>query len=141
MKIITSNPVLQDQNFSPSEFYYNQEGPYSSEYLAQQSSSIPFSNEYIASQQKKGLTWDKVKGAWTKAQESGLIDKGKELLGGLFGKKPKSKPAPVSTSGGGGGKGSGRTQQGMSDTTKLLIGVGVVAVLGFVIYKASKGNK
>jgi hypothetical protein len=138
MRIITSNPVVT----SGGQAYSNVDdmaGPYAPGYTAPQSSGAPFSPEYIASQQSKGLTFDKIKGIWTKAQESGIIDKGKDLLGGLFG-KPKKKPVPVSTSSGGsgGGKGKSKTKKGMSDTTKILIGVGVVAVLGFVIYKVSK---
>jgi len=96
----------------------------------------PYSNEFLQSQQNKGLTWDKVKGAWTKAQESGLIDKGMQLFGGLFGKgKPKGKP-PIST-GGNTKPPTKKKEKGMSTTTIVLIGVGVL-VAGFAIYKLSK---
>ena len=150
MKIITSNPVFQSDNEkSPSDMYYNNDGQYGPQlpsstptpsFPGPYSPEFMQSPQFIQSQQKKGLTWDKVKGAWTKAQESGLIDKGMQLFGGLFGKgKPKGKP-PIST----GGNNRPPTkkkekEEGISTTTIVLIGVGVL-VAGFAIYKLSKNK-
>lgn len=129
MRVITTNPVFQSGNDkSPSEMYYN--------FNLGQFNQVQ--QGFTQSQEQKGLTWDKVKGAWVKAQESGLIDKGKELLGGLFGKgKPKGKP-PIST-GGNNKPPTKKKEKGMSTTTIVLIGVGVL-VAGFAIYKLSKNK-
>jgi hypothetical protein len=140
MKIITSNPVFQSgSDKSPSDMYYNNDGQFGPQLPSSTPTPSfpgPYSNEFLQSQQKKGLTWDKVKGAWTKAQESGLIDKGMQLFGGLFGKgKPKGKP-PIST-GGDNRPPAKKKDEGMSTTTIVLIGVGVL-VAGFAIYKLSK---
>ena len=131
MKIITSNPVVQSGGEkSPSEMYYN--------FNLGQFNQVQ--QGFTQSQEQKGLTWDKVKGAWTKAQESGLIDKGKELLGGLFGKgRPKKGQPPISTSPKGSGKPKKKPAKGMSTTTIVLIGVSVL-VVGFVVYKLSKNK-
>jgi hypothetical protein len=88
------------------------------------------------SQNEKGLTWDKVKGAWTKAQESGVVDKVKGVVGSLFGIGEDSKPrgsVPIS-------KRPPTKTKGMTTTTKVLIGVGVAAVIGFVIYKVASNK-
>ena len=120
-----SNADDDYSNFNPSEI------------AASAQNAINNANQYQSSQKEKGLTWDKVKGAWTKAQESGLVDKAKGLLGGLFGKG--------NTSSGGGytpvSKRPPAKSKKMTTTTKVLIGVGVVAV-GFLIYKvATNKNK
>lgn len=144
MRIITTNPVFQSGNDkSPSEMYYNNDGQFGPQLPSLTSTPSfpgPFSPQFMQSQQKQGLTWDKIKGAWTKAQESGLIDKGKELLGGLFGKgKPKKGQPPISTSPKGSGKPKKKPAKGMSTTTIVLIGVSVL-VVGFVVYKLSKNK-
>jgi hypothetical protein len=134
MKIITSNPVFQSGNDkSPSDMYYNF-NPGAIAMSAQNAAQN--ASQYQSSQAGKGLTWDKAKGAWVKAKESGLIDKGMQLFGGLFGKgKPKGKP-PIST-GGNTRPPTKKKDKGMSTTTIVLIGVGVL-VAGFAIYKLSK---
>jgi hypothetical protein len=131
MRVITTNPVFQSGNDkSPSEMYYN--------FNLGQFNQVQ--QGFTQSQEQKGLTWDKVKGAWTKAQESGLIDKGKELLGGLFGKgRPKKGQPPISTRPNGSGKPKKKPAKGMSTTTIVLIGVSVL-VVGFVVYKLSKNK-
>ena len=136
MKIITSNPVFQSGNDkSPSDMYYNF-NPGSIAMSAQNAAQN--ASQYQSSQGGKGLTWDKVKGAWVKAKESGLIDKITDVAGGLFGKgKPKGKP-PIST-GGNNRPPTKKKEEGMSTTTIVLIGVGVL-VAGFAIYKLSKNK-
>lgn len=131
MKIITSNPVVQSgDEKSPSDMYYN--------FNLGQFNQVQ--QGFTQSQEQKGLTWDKIKGAWVKAKESGLVDKGVDLVKGLINKgkggstggSPKSQP-PVST--------KPKTKpKGMSTTTIVLIGVGVAVVLGIAIYSYNKGK-
>ena len=138
MKVITSNPVITggEEIKTPSEMYYNSNGtmagPYSPEYLASQQSAVPFSPQYVESQKKKGLTWDRVRGVWTKAKESGLLDQLRGFASSQLG-RGQSGSAPVSTS-----QEMPAEKSGMSNTTKILIGVGVVALIGFAIYKSNK---
>jgi hypothetical protein len=107
--------------------------PYSPSYIATQPTGIPYSPQYIASQQSKGLTWDKVKGVWTKAKDLGLIDKGKEFL--MNWTKGKQPDAPIET------QPIEAEKKGMNNTTKILIGVGVVAVVVAIIFSVSKSHK
>jgi hypothetical protein len=87
---------------------------------------------------KKGLTWDSVNKVYVKAQELGIID---ALLGKL-GITPRTTTppvgvdAPLDPSGSQGGEG-----KGMSTTTKVLIGVGVLAVVGVILYSVSSSKK
>ena len=94
----------------------------------------------VADAKKKGLFWDKVKGGWVYAKESGLLD----WVGNLFGLKPPPafQPTPptattttttITTSDDSG--------KGMSKTTKTLLYVGGALVLGFVIYTIAKPKK
>ena len=113
--------------------------------LASAGSNLSTSNPKTG-ETKKGMFWDKAKGVWVKAQQSGLLNQLGGLLGGLLGKNGATgsagqtwtgetpAPAPSSTTPEQPGK------QPMSMTTKVLIGVGVVAVLGVIIYVATKKN-
>jgi len=102
------------------------------------SSSTPSEKE-IKEKKAKGYYWDKAKGVWGKAKESGLIDKLGELLGLNMG------------GGGGGGQSSEAdlvstnapaedptAKKGMSTGVKIAIGVGIVVVVGAIIYFATK---
>jgi len=140
MKIITANPVVTKASIgrtntnvaSGDEFYSNFPG---GAFANPNSKLFQDAQNFNKSQNEKGLTWDKVKGAWTKAQDSGLVDKAKGLLGGLFGggnapsgggSAPVSKTPPTKS-------------KKMTTTTKVLIGVGVV-VAGFLIYKVASNK-
>lgn len=91
---------------------------------------------------KKGMFWDKAKGVWVKAQESGLLNQLGGLLGGLIGKKQGTGDTPTTWTGETPAPSTTPPAEGdkkpMSTTTKVLIGVGVVAVLGVIIYMATK---
>lgn len=80
---------------------------------------------------KKGLTWDKAKGAWTKAKDAGVFDTIKDL----FGKKDtSSSQAPVADV----PSAPASEDKKMSKTTKyILIGAGVLT-LGAIIYFATR---
>jgi hypothetical protein len=83
--------------------------------------------------QKMGLVWDNVKKGYVKAQELGIID---AILGKL-GITPRTSDVPevgvdMNVPQG------GEVKKGMSTTTKVLIGVGLVAVIGLVIYSTKK---
>jgi hypothetical protein len=97
----------------------------------------------VADAKKKGLFWDKVKGGWVYAKESGILD----WVGNLFGLQPPPafQPTPptntttnttttTTTTNDDDGK-------GMSKTTKTLLYVGGALVLGFVIYTIAKPKK
>ncbi len=82
---------------------------------------------------KKGLVWDSVKKGFVKAQELGIVD---ALLGRL-GITPRTSDVPevgvdMNVPQG------GEVKKGMSTTTKVLIGVGLLAVVGLVIYSTKK---
>jgi hypothetical protein len=132
MKVITSNPVVTsgEEIKTPSEMYYNSIGAIASQMgiTAQQAA------KYQEEQNKKGLFWDKVRGGWKKAKESGLIDQLRGFASSQLG-RGQSGSAPVSTSE---QTATQKSESGMSNTTKILIGVGVVALIGFAIYKSNK---
>lgn len=94
----------------------------------------------VADAKKKGLFWDKVKGGWVYAKESGLLD----WVGNLFGLKPP--PAfqptpPTATTTTTTTTTSDDSGKGMSKTTKTLLYVGGALVLGFVVYTIAKPKK
>jgi hypothetical protein len=97
----------------------------------------------VADAKKKGLFWDKVKGGWVYAKESGILD----WVGNLFGLQPPPAFQPtgagagVTAGGGGGAVVTDDTNKGMSKTTKTLLYVGGALVLGFVIYTIAKPKK
>jgi hypothetical protein len=89
-------------------------------------SGLPSSNTTT----RGGFSWDKVQNILGKAQGlSGIVDAAK----GLFGKKPTKQPIsrPPQDQ-------QQPPQQGMSTTTKVLIGVGGAVVLGTIIYLITK---
>jgi hypothetical protein len=87
---------------------------------------------------KKGLTWDSAKKVYVQAQELGIVD---ALLGKL-GITPRTTTPPVGVDAPLGTSGSSPIEEskGMSTTTKILIGVGALAVVGFVIYSSTSGK-
>jgi hypothetical protein len=96
----------------------------------------------VADAKKKGLFWDKVKGGWVYAKESGILD----WVGNLFGLQPPPAFQPTQTTTTTGSAGTGGAvitdnEKGMSKTTKTLLYVGGALVLGFVIYTIAKPKK
>jgi len=97
-------------------------------------------------EKRKGMFFDKVKNLWVKASDSGLLSQLGGILGGMLGLKPNEQPGTNSTWT---GETPGATppaetgtpgKKPMTTTTKVLIGVGVVLVLGTIIYLATKKN-
>ena len=83
---------------------------------------------------KKGLTWDSVNKVYVKAQELGIVD---ALLSKL-GITPRTTTPPVGVDPTLDPSGSASAEdKGMSTTTKVLIGVGVLAVVGLLFYAMS----
>jgi hypothetical protein len=93
----------------------------------------------VADAKKKGLFWDKVKGGWVYAKESGLLD----WVGNLFGLKPPPafQPTPPTATTTTTTTTNDDDGKGMSKTTKTLLYVGGALVLGFVIYEIAKKKK
>lgn len=78
-------------------------------------------------QAKKG---DKVKKAVAKAKEAGLGDAALKTIKALTTKEETAKPAPAPV--------PTPVREGMSNATKIALGVGAAAVLGIGIYFISK---
>jgi hypothetical protein len=87
-------------------------------------------------QRKLGKLWDKTKKAWVDAQEKGYINKGVNFLNTLFGggqsQQTQTTEAGVPT--------GAPQKEAMSNTTKILLVVGGVAVLGTIVYLATRGT-
>ena len=104
----------------------------------------PTANQ-VAEAKRKGLFWDKVKGGWVYAKESGILD----WVGNLFGLQPPPAFQPTNTGGGTGGGTGGDGGKVVTDddnkkltkTQKTLLYVGGALVLGFVIYTIAKPKK
>jgi hypothetical protein len=118
MNIITKNPVITEEKQlfqgDPSEYYYSNTG----------------TSAGTSGQGK--IVWDKVKQAWVKAKESGLLDKGAELLRARLGRPsntnvnlpPPPPPAPE--------------PEKMSQTTKTLLIVGGVVTVVIIIFLVAR---
>ena len=93
----------------------------------------------VADAKKKGLFWDKVKGGWVYAKESGILD----WVGNLFGLQPPPafQPTPPTNTTTTTTTTNDDDGKGMSKTTKTLLYVGGALVLGFVIYTIAKPKK
>jgi hypothetical protein len=98
----------------------------------------PTANQ-VADAKKKGLFWDKVKGAWVYAKEGGILD----WVGNLLGIKPPPafQPTPPTATTTTTTTTNDDNNKGMSKTTKTLLIVGGVLVLGFVIFEIAKKKK
>lgn len=88
---------------------------------------------------QKGKLWDKVKKTWVDAKEAGLVDKGLDFLKGVFGgssAQAQTGATDVTTT-----DTTITDKKGMSTTTKILIGGGVLVGVGLIIYFATRGSK
>lgn len=91
------------------------------------------SPKQIADAKKKGFNWDKARGVFVKAQELGIVD----ALLNRVGITPRTPDMPqVGTEGG--FTPTGETATPMSNTTKVLIGVGVLGLIVGIVYIAKK---
>jgi hypothetical protein len=91
----------------------------------------------IAEAKKKGFNWDKARGVFVKAQELGIID---ALLGKL-GITPRTTTELPEVGTETGMPLPDGEKKGMNNTTKILIGVGVIAVIGVILYSAKSKSK
>ena len=121
--VSTSYPVILDgSDVSPRDYYANADGE-------------PSMPEQVAAKQK-GLFWDKTKGAWSKISNSPgaqfALEKVAEFMkmkqgggfgGGYTGGLPDSTPTPAPAT----------TPEPMSKTTKIVLIVGGVVVVGLVV--------
>jgi hypothetical protein len=95
----------------------------------------------LAEQKAKGVFWDKAKGVWIKAKDSGLLEKGFGFLAGLFGTSANAAtPMDAPTDSGSGNSGS-PDGKGMSTGLKIGIAVGVLVLVGVVIHSMSNNKK
>jgi hypothetical protein len=102
----------------------------------------PATDPNLASTDAKGKTnpghfWDKAKGVWVKAKDAGLVDQATGWLSNLFGGSSQpstSSNAPVNTNDPG-------PKPGMSKGMKIGLVVGGIAVLGIIIYAATRPKK
>lgn len=125
VNVKTSYPVIVDGvDVSPRDFYSSADGE-------------PSMPEQVSAR-KKGLFWDKVKGGWSKVSNSPgaqfALEKVAEFMktkqgggfgaGGFTGGMPDSTPTPLPTD---------TTPEPMSKTTKIVLIVGGVLVVGLVV--------
>ena len=91
----------------------------------------------IEKQKKAGKVWNAAKGVFEFAKEKGILDSVLGMFGmgsgSQSGSAASTEPIADTTTDGG--------KKPMSTTTKVLIGVGVVAVIGVVIYAVNKNKK
>jgi hypothetical protein len=95
------------------------------------------SPKQIADAKKKGFNWDKARGVFVKAQELGVLD---ALLGRL-GITPRTTTELPEVGTEMGMPLPDGQKQGMNNTTKVLIGVGVIAVIGVILYSVKSKSK
>lgn len=85
---------------------------------------------------KKGIFWDKAKRVWITAKETGFLD----YLADIFGVKSSSALPPTSDPTSTSPQTNPRTRP-LSTGVKVAIGIGIVAVVGLIIYSNSKNKK
>jgi hypothetical protein len=129
INIITSNPVVDEYDLTaidPSEYYYNNTGPAGSTMQnAQNMLTQATASDPTASTKGGKVVWDKVKRAWVKAKDSGLVDSALNLLNrNRQQNMPVDLPPPPPPV----------EQKGMSQGVKIALIVGGVAVVGVVLY-------
>jgi hypothetical protein len=120
MKVLTSYPVvINNKRVSPRDYYLNADNQPT--------------QQQIEEQKKKGLTWDKVKGTWVKAKESGLLDSIISFITPTQTAPVSSPPQsePINTP----------AKEGLSKGAKIGLIVGGLAVVGAIIYFATKDKK
>jgi hypothetical protein len=91
----------------------------------------------LEEQKKKGIFWDKLKGTWIKAKQSGVLD----WLAGLIGiKKPQGELPPVGSPQYGSNTTAGKDRK-LSKNAKIAIAIGSVLVVGLIIYSIRRNRK
>lgn len=132
MKVIAQNRDIVYSNANGESFSYAPETPTKSP-IAQKPMSTP------ELPQKKKVDWTKAKENATKfgtfLKDTGLVDMGKQALANKFGVQNTTQNGltPETTT-----QVTIEEEKPMSTGVKVAIGLGVAAVLGFIIYKATK---
>lgn len=141
MNVITENPIVYiGANDKEDEeiFLYAEDKPLPDPKKSGGNNIVgvrtPPTPTQIEEAKKKGLNWDKINNVFVKAKELGLVD---ALLNkiGLGGGQQNYNMPPVQ---GGGGVPPTEEKKGMSTQTKVLIGVGVLAIVGTIIVLTRK---
>ena len=83
----------------------------------------------ISNAQKAGMVWDKARGIFVKAKELGLVD---GFLNRLGVRRDRGQ-TPITTT-----QEPPQTKQPMSNTTKILLGVGGLVVVGLLVYAVTR---
>jgi len=123
MKIQTAYPIIiNKKRVNPRDYYLN----------ANDTPATTPTQALVDENKKKGLTWDKAKGIWVKANESGLVDSVLDIFG-LSKKDTTPPPVEVTT--------TTKKEEGMSKTTKIIIVVGALALVSGIVYYATKDKK
>lgn len=150
MKIITGVPVFVNKMPTPSELYANANGKELPKaplnFSPTKTTNIDeskLSSTNPKGEKKKGHFWDRAKGTWVKAKDSGLVDKGAGLFNKLFGSKDSTSTDSTTTDTTVVDTGAGTptpTKREMSTATKIGITVGAVVIIG-AIYLLTKKKK
>jgi|688.fasta_scaffold18419_16 hypothetical protein len=121
MKIQTAYPIIiNKKRVNPKDYYLN----------ANDTPATTPTQALVDENKKKGLTWDKAKGIWVKASESGIIDSVLDIFG-IKKDTPTPKPVEVTTT---------KKDEGMSKNTKMIIVVGALVLIGIIYYKSKKAK-
>lgn len=129
MKVITNAPILT-----------NVSGNYdiaSADFSGANGTPPSPSSSDVEKAKKEGFDWDKATGTWKKVQDSGALD----YIAGLLGKRNQQ---PTQTYSGGGINYSvipvddETKEEGLSTGMKIGLAVGGVAVIGAIIYFATR---
>jgi hypothetical protein len=132
MNVLTKNPIIVASNGYSN--YTSSTGAMAAGAAA--TSKTPSTSD-IEKAKKEGFDWDKATGTWKKVQESGALD----YLASLFGKKNQQPTQAY--------YGSGTNYQppvvpvdtkekGMSTGMKVGLAIGGIAVVGAIIYFATR---
>jgi len=128
MNVITSNPILVNRSApAPSEEFYNADD---AKTLAGKRMKKGYSNTDPSGKKRKGHVWDKTKGIWVKAQDSGLLSSIGQFLNP--GANVATDPMVTTDT-----YVDPNAKQPMSTTTKVLIGVAVAGAIALVVYAVS----
>ena len=153
IKVTTINPVIiDDTNVSPSEYYSNVPG----DEITNDSKKVdntkdkspqsePSVKEKLDRKQKRKEFWNNAKGKWEKISNSPAAQFALQQLQDYIIKKQGGASQDFSAPSSDAKKPETPTEQPMSTTTKVLLGVGGALVLGLILYAVfssdSKGKK
>lgn len=130
------------------EKMYNQYKSEYNKYLASAGASAgtPSSSPRITEasptgEKRKGQVYDRMLGAFVKAKESGLLDTLGNIADRFLPGKTGGEPTQQEVGPGPAYYPEAESSGGMNKTTKILIGVGSLVLLGAIIYSVTKKSK